>query len=64
MAKGARVKKELNFKADTKFRGEWYAEEDLKEKLLDKFYMKGLRYPENDDIEEIIEAAYENNINL
>lgn len=64
MARGARPKKEASFKADTKFRGKWYAEEELKEKLIDKFLQQGLRYPEDEDIEEIIEMAYENDIKL
>lgn len=62
MARGARAKKELNFKADTKFRGEWYAEEDLREKLLDKLLDKGIK--DLYDIDDVIEAAYENNIKL
>lgn len=64
MAKGARKIKQASFKEDTKFRGEWYEEEKLKDKLLDKFLQIGLRYPEDEDIEEIITMAYDNNIKL
>lgn len=63
MGKGARPKKEASFKLDTKFRGKWYAEEDLKEQLLDKLLDIGIRDIEN-DIDEIIDAAYENDIKL
>lgn len=68
MAKGARPKKEMTMKLDTKFRKKWYAEADLKEKLIDALMQRGLTIPEdefgNDDIEGIIELAYENNITV
>ena len=64
MAKGARAKKEISMKDDTRFRGKWYSEEDLKDKLLDKFLVKGLKFPEGEDIEKIIEMAYDNDIKL
>ena len=62
MAHGARPKKEASFKMDTKFQGKWYAEEDLKDKLRDKLLDKGIR--DLEDIDDVIEAAYENNIKL
>lgn len=64
MAKGARPKKELSMKADTKFRGKWYTEDDLKDKLLGKIMEKGLPIPEDHDIEEMIEIAYERDIKV
>lgn len=64
MAHGARPKKELKFKADTRFRGKWYAEEDLKDKLLDKIMQAGLKIPEGHDIEKMIQLAYDNNISI
>jgi len=68
MAKGARTKRDLSMKLDTKFRTVWYAEEDLKEKLIDKLLSKGLEVPldefGNEDIEGIVEAAYRENITV
>lgn len=64
MARGARPKKELRMKADTKFRGKWYAEEDLRDKLLDRIMQYGLSIPEDHDIEEMIQLAYDNDITV